>query len=161
MYRAAGDYNIADVLSRNQSAWLGNVFLIISVIAPTMSAFHSGNLAIPTFSPLGKRASAVLIAALGFVLGAARFDRQLLLFLELLAAFIAPALVVMLLMALLRPSLSRNAAMVAWLAGSLAALLSKFHGDLSPVLVGAAVSLVVLGLAIARANVVARPIQSR
>lgn len=146
VYRAAGDYNIADVLSRNESAWLGNVFLIISVIAPAMSGFHSGSLAIPTFSPLGKRSSAVLIAALGFVLGALRFDRQLLLFLDLLGSFMAPALVVMLLMALWKHSPSRAAALVAWMLGSAAALLDKWQGELSPVLVGGVVSLAAMSL---------------
>lgn len=144
VYRAAGDYNIADILSRSHSAWLGNLFLIISVIAPVMSGFHSGSLAIPAFLPLGKRGSAALIAALGFVLGALRFDRQLLFFLDVLGAFIAPALVVMLLAAWLKNHVTHATALAAWLIGSIAALAAKWQGELSPVLVGAGVSMAVL-----------------
>ena len=159
VYRAAGDYNIADILSRSHSPWLGNLFLIISVIAPVMSGFHSGGLAIPTFLPLGKRGSAILIAGVGFVFGAVRFDRELLLFLDLLGAFIAPALVVMLLMVWLKNHPSRAAALAAWLLGSAAALFSKWQGELLPVLVGAGVSIVVLGISIGWARVAAQPIQ--
>ena len=160
VYRAAGDYNIADILSQSHSPWLGNLFLIISVIAPVMSGFHSGGLAIPTFLPLGKRGSAILIAATGFVFGALRFDRALLLFLDLLGAFIAPALVVMLLMVWLRNRPSRAAALAAWLVGSAAALLSKWQGELSPVLVGAGVSILVLVISIGWTRVTTRTIQT-
>ncbi len=160
VYRAAGNYNIADVLSQSHTPWLGNLFLIISVIAPVMSGFHSGGLAIPTFLPLGKRGSAILIAATGFVFGAFRFDRELLLFLDVLGAFIAPALVVMLLMAWLKNHPARAAALAAWLIGSVAALFSKWQGELSPVLVGAGVSIAVLGVFVGWARLVARHIQS-
>ncbi len=160
VYRAAGDYNIADILSRSHSPWLGNLFLIISVIAPVMSGFHSGGLAIPTFLPLGKRGSAILIAAVGFVFGAFRFDRALLLFLDLLGACIAPALVVMLLMAALKNHPSRASALAAWLLGSAAALFAKWQGELSPVLVGAAVSIVALTISIGWARAAARSVQS-
>ncbi len=146
-YRAVGDWNIADVLARSETTALGNIFLIISVIAPAMSGFHSGALAIPTFTPIGKRGSAILIAGLGFMLGAVRFDRELLLFLDLLGAFLAPALVVMLLMAVLKNSPGRVQGLVAWLVGTAAALLAKWQGEISPVLAGIAVSLVVLGAA--------------
>jgi purine-cytosine permease-like protein len=162
-YRAVGDWNIADVLARSESTALGNIFLIISVIAPAMSGFHSGSLAIPTFTPLGKRGSTILIAVLGFALGAVRFDRQLLLFLDLLGSFLAPALVVMLLMAVLKNSPSRTAALVAWMAGSAAALVVKWQGEISPVLVGIAVSLVVFGgsLLLARLGDRTIPTESR
>jgi purine-cytosine permease-like protein len=159
VYRAAGDYNIADILSQSHSPWMGNLFLIISVIAPVMSGFHSGGLAIPTFLPLGRRGSAVLIAAVGFVFGAFRFDRELLLFLDLLGAFIAPALVVMLLMAWLKDHPSRASALAGWLLGSAAALLAKWQGELSPVLVGTAVSIAVLAVPIARAHAAPRPVR--
>jgi cytosine permease len=159
VYRAAGDYNIADILAQSNSPWLGNLFLIISVIAPVMSGFHSGGLAIPTFLPLGKRGSALLIAAIAFVFGAVRFDRALLLFLDLLGAFIAPALVVMLLMVWLRNRPSRAVALAAWLLGSVAALLSKWQGEVSPVLVGVGVSILVLLVSIGWTRVTPRTIQ--
>ncbi len=156
VYRAAGDYNIADVLARKQSIWLSNVLLIISVIAPVVSGFHSGELAIPTFSPMGKRGSAILIATLAFVFGTLRFDHELLLFLDLLGAFIAPALAVMLLVALWKNATSPAAALGAWALGSAAALLSKWQGALSPVLVGGGVSVLVLSLFVASARVAIR-----
>lgn len=147
-YRAVGDWNMADVLARSKSAALGNIFLILSIIAPALSSPHSGGLAVSSFTPLSRRAGAVLICALGFVLGAARFDRQLLLFLDLLGAFIAPALVVMLLMAGLKNSPGNRVALLAWLAGSAAALLAKSQPQLSSALVGMAVSLAVVGLSL-------------
>lgn len=156
VYRAAGDYNIADVLARKQSIWLSNVLLIISVIAPVMSGFHSGGLAIPTFSPVSKRGSAILIATLAFVFGTLRFDRELLLFLDLLGAFIAPALAVMLMVALFKNSTTPTAALAAWALGSAAALLSKWQGQLSPVLVGGAVSALMLCLFVGWARVSVR-----
>ncbi len=160
VYRAAGDYNIADILSQSHSPWLGNLFLIISVIAPVMSGFHSGGLAIPTFLPLGKRGSALLIVVFGFVFGALRFDRELLVFLDVLGAFIAPALAVMLLVAWLKNSPSRAATVSAWLLGSAAALFSKWQGELSLVLVGAGVSIAVMGVAAGWARLTTRPVQA-
>lgn len=144
VYRAVGDWNIADVLARRATAALGNIFLIISVIAPSMSGFHSGSLAIPTFTPLSKRASNILIAVLGFVLGALRFDRQLLLFLDLLGAFIMPALVVMLITAFVAKPINLIAILAAWFGGSGAALFAKWQGTLSPVFVGVLVCVAIL-----------------
>lgn len=142
VYRATGDYNIADVLARNRSAELGNLFLILAVIAPSMSGFHSANLVLAA-SPAGKRLGPVVISLLGFVLGALRFDHELLLFLDVLGAFIAPALVVMLSIALLKRDFSRRAAIIAWLVGSAVALATKYSTHLSPALAGAAVSVAI------------------
>lgn len=158
-YRAVGDWNIADVLGRTKSAALGNIFLIVSVIGPSLSGFHSGSLAIPTFAPLSRRAGAVVIAVLGFVLGVLRFDHELLLFLDLLGAFIAPALVAMLLMALLKNSIPRSVALAAWGFGSVVALLSKWLGDFSPVLVGAGGSIVVLCIFVGWRYLITRRVQ--
>lgn len=141
VYRATGDYNIADVLAKNQSATLGNLFLIISVIAPSMSGFHSAQLVVAS-SRTGAHLGAVVIALFGLGLGILRFDHELLLFLDVLGAFIAPALVVMLIIALIKKGFSRTGAIVSWLFGSAIALATKYSGDLSPVLVGAAVSIV-------------------
>jgi hypothetical protein len=66
----------------------------------------------------------------------------------------------MLLMAWLKNHPSRAAALAAWLLGSVAALFSKWQGELSPVLVGAGVSIAVLGFAAGWARLVARPIQA-
>ncbi len=68
--------------------------------------------------------------------------------LMLLGAFGAPARVVMLLMASLKNSPSRAMPLVAWLVGGVAALLSKLQPQLSPTLVGAAVSIAVMGISI-------------
>lgn len=158
-YRAVGDWNIADVLARSQSATLGSIFLVLSVIAPSLSGFHSGSLAMSSISPVGKRAGAVLIAALGFLLGALRFDHQLLLFLDVLGALIAPALVVMLLVAIANQT-SGTRALAAWLTGGAASIWSILQRSLSPIAVGAAVSIAMLGILIGWAHVMVRPIEA-
>ncbi|MCL4393902.1 MAG: hypothetical protein M1482_03685 [Chloroflexi bacterium] len=156
VYRAAGDWNIADVLARSESAALGNIFLVLAVIAPVLSGLHSGSLAISGMFRINGRVGMAVLAALAFVLGALRFDRELLLFLDLFAALFAPALVVMLLTAVLK-SFNRSWALIAWLAGSAAALVAKFQSSVSPYAVGAAVSIVVLGLAVGWARITAPP----
>ncbi len=148
VYRAAGDYNIADILSKSHSSWLGNLFLIISVVAPVMSGFHSGSLALAAFLPFGKRSSALLIASVGFGLGALRFDRELLLFLDMLGVFIAPALVVMLVNAWLPRYASSTVALLAWWLGSVVAFFFKWYGGLIPIFAGASTSLAILGISI-------------
>jgi hypothetical protein len=83
----------------------------------------------------------------------------LLLFLDLLGAFIAPALVVMLLSVWLKNRPSCAAVLSAWLLGSAAALLSKWQGDLSPVLVGAGVSILMLCIFVGWSRLTVRQVE--
>lgn len=138
VYRTAGDDNIADVLARTQSPAVANLFLILSTIAPSMSGFHSANLVIGSTTRTAKLLGTALICLLGFVLGALRFDHELLLFLNVLGAFIAPALLVMLEVAFLGKGGRRVGALASWLLGSATGLVLMALGSASAVWIGAA-----------------------
>lgn len=145
LYRITGEWNLADILAQTSSAELGHIFLVLAVISPILVNFHSGALAMASLGSVKRRYNVLLIACVTFFLGATRFDRQLLPFLDLLGAILVPALVVMLIaVRLTKPS--RTAALIAWLVGSAAALVFKIQGQLIHLVVGAVVSLVVLGL---------------
>ncbi len=144
LYRITGESNLADILAQTSSAGLGHVFLVLAVISPILTNFHSGALALEGLVPVNKRLGALLIAAVGFILGATRFDHHLLPFLDLLGAVLIPALVVMLLTVIPGHHASKTAALVAWLAGSVAALIFKIQGNLVHLVVGAVVSIIVL-----------------
>lgn len=148
LFQATGDWNIADILARTHLALLGQLFLIVSVASPALSGLHSGVLALGSISSLSKRQSAGLICAVNFILGATRFDHQLLPFLSLIGAVLPTALVVMLTTTLLAQTPSKTATVTAWLVGSAAAILFRLQGDLIHIAVGAVVSIVVLGIII-------------
>lgn len=144
LYASVGDWNLADVLAQHESAWLGNLFLVLSIVAPGLSSVHSGALALESLISIHKRQSAILICGVGFVLGAIRFDRRLLTFLDVLGAAIPPALIVMLVTAMLPRRLSRMTTLTAWLLGAAVAITLKVQGELSHMVAGAGASAVVL-----------------
>jgi len=148
LYRTTGESNLADILAQTPSAGLGHIFLVLAVISPILTNFHSGTLALEGLVPLSKRQGALLIGAICFILGATRFDHHLLPFLDLLGAVLIPALVVMLLTAIPARHPSKTTALVVWLAGSAAALIFKIQGNLVHLVVGAVVSIVVLEIII-------------
>ena len=142
LYRRTGEWNLADILAQTESAGLGHIFLVLAVVAPILTNFHSGILALQSLVPLSKRLGALCIGSVTFILGATRFDRQLLPFLDLLGAILIPTLVVMLI-AVSSPRKSTAIALWAWLGGSIVALMFKLQGQLIHLVVGAAVSLVI------------------
>lgn len=146
LYQTTGGWNLADVLAQTQSAQLGHIFLTLAVIGPILSNVHSGVLALEGLASVNRRLGALLMVVMGFFLGATRFDRQLLPFLDLLGAVLPPALVVLLTTAIIQQKVPKSTALVAWLAGSGAALLFKLQGLLIHLAVGAIVSFVVLQL---------------
>ena len=152
LYQATGDWNLADILVQTHLAWLGQLFLLVSIASPTLSGLHSGALALANVTKLGKRQAAGLFCAVNFVLGATRFDYQLLPFLSFIGAILPTALVVMLTSAVLTKKPSKMATLTAWLAGSAAALIFKFQGGLVHIAVGAMVSIMVLQIIIRLPN---------
>jgi cytosine permease len=140
-YGTLGEWNLAEILARSRSPLVGNAFLLLSVVGNAMGAFHSGSLAIQSLIPVGRRWAAALIALIGFALGVTRFDRQLLLFLDLLGAVIPSALVVMLLAVVFARKPSMGSALLAWLVGAGAAVLLKVQGYQYHMLVGIAISI--------------------
>ncbi len=145
-YSTLGEWNLAEILARTRSPLVGNAFLVLSIVGNVMGAFYSGSLAIQSLMPVDRRWAAALIALISFALGVTRFDRQLLLFLDLLGAVVPSALVVMLLVAVLGRRPSARSALLAWLAGAGAAVLLKVQGYQYHMLVGTAVS---IGLVVA------------
>lgn len=148
LYQATGDWNIPEILAGARLAILGQIFLIISVASPILGGLHSGGLALVSLTPLSRRTSVGLICAIAFVLGAARFDRQLLPFLSMLGAVLPSALIVMLATAVLPRRPSPSSALAAWLMGAAAGLFVYFSEGTHYVVVGAAVSIIVLLVAL-------------
>jgi hypothetical protein len=144
LYRTVGDWNLADILANTPSAALGHLFLVVSIVAPALSGFHSGALAIKSLVPLSRRQSNALICAVAFLLGAMRFDHQILLFLDLLGAALPPVLAVMLLMPFFEGKVSRVAALIAWILGAVTAALFKLQGQSAHMIIGATVSIATL-----------------
>ncbi len=145
LYRATGNWNIADVLAQSHSAALGHLFLIVAVIAPLASGWYSGAFALSHLTPLRPNQSTLLICLLGFLLAATRFDQQLLPFLTYLSAGLGPALVLMLLIPRLKAPPPTGYALGAWLAGAVAAVILRAQGQPLDLLVGMGVSLAMLG----------------
>ena len=145
LYRATGNWNIADVLAQTHSAALGHLFLIVAVISPLISGWYSGAFAISHLTGLRPNQSTLFICILGFVLAATRFDQQLLPFLTYLSAGLGPALVLMLLVPRLKSPPATAYALGAWLAGAVIAVGMRAQGQPFDLLVGMGVSLGVLG----------------
>jgi len=118
LYRATGNWNIADVLTLAQQPELGHVFLMVSVISPLVSGWYSGGLALSNLTSLTIRQSTILICTLSFILAATRFDLLLLPFLGILGASLSPALITILVSSLFTRKLSTGKILAAWLAGA-------------------------------------------
>lgn len=128
LFGATGDWNIADVLTTAQSAALGHIFLIMAVISPLLSGYYSGSLALSNASKFTARQSIYIIAILGAVLAATRFDQLLIPFLGVLGASLGPALAVILFSQLLPSKASKIATNGAWIIGALAAITLQLQG---------------------------------
>ena len=146
LYQTTGNWNLADILAAERSATLGYIFLIIAVASPLLSGMHSGVLAMQTLLPINKRFGTAFICLTTFILGATRFDRQFLPFLDVLSALLPPALFIMLVVAWWRPRTSARTALWAWLAGAVVALVFKLQGQLLHMPLGALASIGVLYL---------------
>ena len=141
LYQRTGEWNLADILAQTPSAGLGHLFLVLAVISPVMTNFHSATIALQSLVPVSRRQGYLFFAVFGFIFGATRFDRQLLPFLDVLGATMIPLLIVMLLSVIPNWPTSKRVALVAWLCGSATAILFKWQGQLIHLVAGAAVSL--------------------
>ncbi|MEM7117618.1 MAG: hypothetical protein AAF614_34620 [Chloroflexota bacterium] len=147
LYQTTGDWNLADVLSNAQSASLGHIFLIVAVASPALSSLHSGSLAITSITPIKDSRLAILIICLiTFALGATRFDRQLIPFLDVISTVLPPVLFIILAILWWQPKTKAQTALTAWLVGAAVAVLLKFLGANIHMPVGALVSLATLFL---------------
>ncbi len=138
-----GRWNPAEALAHTPGAALGELLLCLATIAPALSALHSASLATSALLPVP---SAFLwIALLGGILGAGRFDRELLPFLDGLGLAMPPALVVMLFHEWVPYELSPFLRAVAWLAGAGGALGLRCLAVPFPMLGGMLIAMVILG----------------
>jgi hypothetical protein len=90
---ASGSSDVVAVLAGPGGLPVANLFVAVSVIAPTLAAVHSGVFAVRRFAPRFTGVALVLVIAVpGTVLASLRVDRLLLSWLTLLAATL-PALI--------------------------------------------------------------------
>jgi len=148
-----GNWNPAEALAQTPGAFLGELLLSLAVIAPALSAMHSAALAVTAcFSVPPSFPLMVGIAGLGGMLGAGRFDRWLLPFLDGLGWLLPPALAVILTEGWMGIELSPIWKTGAWGLGALGALVWGAFALPFPMLGGMAIALMVLiaGKALAR-----------
>ncbi len=139
-----GHWNPAEALAHTPGAVLGELLLSLATIAPALSALHSASLAISALLPVPS--ASFWIALMGGVLGAGRFDRGLLPFLDGLGLAMPPALIVMLFDEWAPIDLSPSLRAGAWLAGAGGALGLRYLAVPFPMLGGMAIALAVLGV---------------
>lgn len=93
LHRATGVDDVIAVLSREPGLAVGNALIAVAVFAPMLTSVHSGALALRSAARLPLGVGMTLIVTLGVALGVARFDRQLLFWLALLAAALPPVII--------------------------------------------------------------------
>jgi cytosine permease len=145
--RATGTVDVVAAVSGGSAAAIGNLLVAVAVVAATFTTLHSGSLALRAVAPIGPTAALAAIAVPGTLLAIARFDRQLVPWLELLAVLLPPLLVPMIVEAAHRRRGGRAVLVTpaAWLPGSVVGVVAAALGSpLAPVL-----GLVVAGLATA------------
>ncbi|WP_328989371.1 hypothetical protein OG394_24375 [Kribbella sp. NBC_01245] len=92
LWRSTGSTDLVAELAHSQ---VGTILLAVSVIAPTLAAYHSGGLALAGVTRLGMHRALVLIATVGIALAALGFHRYLVSWLVMLAATMPPLAVAM------------------------------------------------------------------
>lgn len=144
LFQSTGEWDLAVILAGTNLAILAQLFLVISLMGPALSTKHSGGLAWGQLLSTPYRASVGLVVVAGVTLGVLRFDRQLLLFLEWVAAILPPAMAVMIGMAMMKRRPKTAVALAAWIVGAVTAVLVKLSGQNIHLLVGAGISIIIL-----------------
>lgn len=137
IYLRAGAWDFADFTNRTSQPLAAVALLALSAIAPSVSALHSGGLALRTLWNRSVGAGAAVVALVGGVLGGWRFDLMLLPFLGVLGVVIPPVLGVMLVRREGQPPVD---AWSAWTAASLAGATASLMGLPGSVAIGLCVS---------------------
>jgi cytosine permease len=140
LYRRTGLHNMADVLAGTERPEAGQAFLMLSAVGPAITAVYSCAVSIDSIRRARHVVTMSLVGLVAIVLGAGRFDRSLIGFLEAIAVVIPPALVVVLTVPILKNRPKPSHATLAWLAGSLVALAVRDAISLAAFLAGAVVA---------------------
>ncbi len=144
LYRATGSWDLTVILAGSRIAFVAQLFLVLSLIAPTLSSVHSGALAWSNVLPITSRVGIVLLIGLGLVLGLTRFDQRLLPFLDWIGTIVPPALAVMIGAVFVRRYTTTKWTYAAWVVGALIALGLKIAGQDVHFFAGFIISLLVL-----------------
>lgn len=145
LFRATGEWDLTIIFGSSSLAGLAQLFLVISLLSPALSTTHSGTLVWEEILPLSYRSSMALLLAAGVTLGLLRFDRQLLFFLDWIAAVLPSAMAVMIGQSLQKEANSdKVAALLAWLGGAFTAVLFKLNGQIIHLFAGALMSIFLL-----------------
>ncbi|TDE14020.1 hypothetical protein [Jiangella asiatica] len=83
----------SDLVAHLRTSQVGTVLVVVAVVAPCLTAFHSGGLALRSVSGLSGRAAMVLVGSAGLVLAVGGFESALLPWLTVLAAVLPPLVV--------------------------------------------------------------------
>ncbi len=146
LFRTTGDWNLAEIFADTSLAWLGHLFLILSLISPTLGSMYSGGLAWKQVLRISHQQGTALCISVGVLLGVTRFDRQLLPFLDWIGAVAPPASAIIIAVALIKRVVPTRFALIAWGVGSIVGLFFKINGEIIYLLIGAGTSLVILGI---------------
>lgn len=90
LYLATGTTDLVGTLSGADGFAIGNVLLAVAFLAGSLSAVHSGALALASSAGLGTRPAALALVVVGIGLAVAGFDQHLLGWLTLLGAAMPP-----------------------------------------------------------------------
>lgn len=141
LYQRTGLHNMADVVARTERPEAGQLFLMLSAVGPAITAVYSCAVSIDSVRRTRHVVTMSLVGLIAVVLGATRFDRNLIGFLEAIAVVIPPALVVVLTVPALKRRPKPAHPTLAWLAGSIVALTVRDAISLAAFLAGAVVAL--------------------
>lgn len=119
-----GTSDLIGVLAGPGGSVAGQVLVAAAVVAPVFTTLYSGALALRAAAGLREGPAMVLVTVLGLVLAIARFDRQLLPWLTVLAALLPPLVVPMAVEAARRRRglLARRVSPWTWMPGSALAI---------------------------------------
>lgn len=147
LFQRTGLHNMADVLARTERPQAGQLFLMLSAVGPAITVVYSCAVSVDSIRRTRHVVTMLIVSLAAIALGAGRFDRSLIGFLEAIAVVIPPALVVVLTTPALKRRPKSSHPTLAWLAGSIVALAVRDAISLAAFLVGAAVAFAWLMLA--------------
>lgn len=152
LQRGTGSTDLVAVLAGQGTLALGNLLVATAVVAPAFTTVYSGSLALSSATGMGGRSAMALVTLVGLALAAARFDRMLGPWLNLLAAVLPPIVIPMAIEAARRRRglTERRLPVWVWAPASAAALgLTALRHPLA-ILAGLSIALALTGIWVGR-----------